>query len=441
MSLSRKFDGKADMSENRGNAVLAHIRNSLDKLHCSDSHRSRVSNSKGSTCESSPINSPQKQEPSTPSHSTIKELIQNDFNKFGSDISLEVAWKILNVEPDNSTRYMTLRKILLSFNRAQFQSKAECFEYMLSRTAGSMDDIAMLLLLFSQKKYIEWVFNEILAFELSLYGEILQGKATFSTKPFSFNEASKRATFAEPEFLRLDEFGIYQDTVYHVKVSQLKTIARLFQGYEESQKLAFRVIFDRASRIFNYFIISSDSNITIIDVSELQLQTNQSKDSSSNILQTEFKELLLGLLSHSIHVFADDTKSLRRFLKGIVDINSKDLKNIKQVSDCQISIADYEKLKFPISRGQLEDLYSEFVYKSYGKAINYESSMGDWNIRPASPEQLHYMALSTFLILQIHEILEGLKFDYQVFESLKKAASVRKSYSKRGRSEIASEMV
>lgn len=371
----------------------------------------------------------------TLSNPKVKDYLTQDFNRFGTDIPLETAVKMILADPDNEERYIEVRKVLFSFSKSQFETKDDCFKYMVSRFSSSIDKLAMVLLLFSQKTYINRLVDTCPEFAASKYGKILKIQRSPSflrvSTPSLLPELSPRFSI-KAECLSLQHFGIFKEDVEVFKASD-RELAFYLKSFAECPQISVRAVISllegREYR-FHYFVISNASFIAIIDTEELNNEKSREGDFAWKKLQIEFKEMLLPLLTAKNKIlFTYDARQLAIFLRKGLNCSSEDLKAVTNVVDRVRSVIEYAKTQSPVTQifsSQIDTIYQKLVYTLFRGRIDYEASLDSWGARPILPEQAHYLALSTYLLLKVHEAFDMIKCEYKIAKSLKKACSIQK---------------
>ena len=333
--------------------------------------------------------------------------------------------------PERLIRFLDIRSVR-GAHKVSEREKTEVFMKVLESECHNIHDVAILVGLFGQVAYLKAALDIYPDLMESKYSNHLKAAVGGEKLAYDFtSNPTIEDTFGEIDiFISLESLGVDKSKVSLINCfdRELSTIA--FSELSNTKSVSVLFVFGK-KYTFSYLVISSIHRIYIFDLSQMNAPINEDVSLEKIRYQKidEFKSLLLKLLANNKVVkYLANGHELKKLLKEGLQFSYSDREASANFVDRRLTFLKYLKMKkseeenqmdYNAIKKQIDDQYYQFVEDIFSRPFNREAEVSNWDARPPTKYQTHYLALSAYILLLAYQKLDSISFQYDRYETFR----------------------
>ena len=351
---------------------------------------------------------------------------------------------MLDMEKGNTERlvhYLKRLKNLKKTLQLDHQSIIVAFITLLESECKSIHDAAILSALYGKASFLKSVIELYPGLMESKYAkqlqylnkeeksEIKKEKSGIKKERIAIDPRLKPSEdhFGEVDiFLSLEELGIFKDSVSVLDCLDSSSVAKGLNELTEDINTSIFVVHGKKFP-YSYLTIVSWKRVVIFDLSQMNavnpdLSLEQIRLKKCSAFMQLFKKFLM---NGDVVKYLVNSGGFKKFLKRVIGVKKLELQDYRNFIDRQMTFFDLlqepnreEKLELKGLKKKIDGKFYEYVEAVFSRPFSHAAEYSDWDQRPATNYQQHYMALAAYILLPIYQKLDSERIGYRQFKTL-----------------------
>ena len=337
---------------------------------------------------------------------------------------------MLKEDNGNIERLFFFLKRLKSLKRAfnhDTQSKIQAFTLMLESDCKTTHDVAILIGIFGQVAFLKSALESYPDLMNSKYANHLI--AAVGGEKLAYDVSGNKTSdgyFGEIDiFISLEDFGITKEKVILVDCLEIPTVSLALNELAKDGYVSIYFMYGK-KYLYSYLSIASSQRIYVFDLRQINPMNQEPIVEQSRASRTlEFKNVLLNFLAKGeVTKFLSNGSQFRKFLKKGIGCKKWETQECLSFVDRRLTFFQYQKeqkkgqeLQYAGIDKKIDDQYHEFIEANFARPFNRGAEISNWDLRPENPYQLHFLALSPYILLRVYDVLDKIQFPYEKYKN------------------------
>ena len=307
------------------------------------------------------------------------------------------------------------------------QEKTGLFSMLLETDCKNIHDVAILVGIFGQVAYLKAA--------LEIYPDLMQSKyanhltAAVGGEKLAFDVSASETTdgyFGEIDiFISLGEFGIPREKVTLIDCFEIQSVGLALNDLAKDGTVSIYFMFGK-KYLYSYLSVASLKKIYIFDLRQINPLTQDPAVEQARAKKiVEFKATLMMFLMRSdVTKLLANGNDFKKFFKRGIGCSKQESKECLYFVDRRLTFFKYyreqkkgDDLQYSGINKRIDDQYHEFIEANFSRPFNRGAEISNWDLRPANPYQLHFLALDPYLLLLVFGMLDKTQYPYEKFKT------------------------